>query len=255
MWRSRSLGAAGGGDGGEGRRGGGAGPGTQHRAHAAGGGAARSPRGAERTAAAPRPRRLPLQAAGGRGTPTARPAPAGGLLPGPALSRAPPRRWEAGAPLPPPVAPRAWHRVPHPPPSSTPARCGAALVSLSPSSGAPLHTPHPRGLSRAHPLSLSLLIPFLRLEGSGEIVSRENTLLLAPRTQRTETLREEPSPRCPRRIGTGLGREVPAEVSPPTGAQAQPTSPPPPPPGPHLGRVFALARLLRCKAGRRLLCV
>lgn len=193
-----------------------------------------------RAAAGPRPHGPPLQAAFCRGQPFPGLRHGGG---------------KPGRPSPRPVAPRARHRVPHPPPSSTPARCGAALVSLSPSSGAPLHTPHPRGLSRAHPLSLSLLIPFLRLEGSGEIVSRENTLLLAPRTQRTETLREEPSPRCPRRIGTGLGREVPAEVSPPTGAQAQPTSPPPPPPGPHLGRVFALARLLRCKAGRRLLCV
>ncbi|XP_063463406.1 WAS/WASL-interacting protein family member 1-like [Pan paniscus] len=65
VWRWRSLGAAGGGDGGrggEGRGGGGAGQGTQHRAHAAGGGAAGYPRGAERRTAA----RAPATALGGR---------------------------------------------------------------------------------------------------------------------------------------------------------------------------------------------
>lgn len=152
MWRSRSLGAAGGGDGGEGRRGGGAGPGTQHRAHAAGGGAARSPRGAERTAAAPRPRRLPLQAAGGRGTPTARPAPAGGLLPGPALSRAPPRRWEAGAPLPPPRRPpRLAPRPPPAPLKHSSALRGCARIAEPLLGGAAPHPPPPRSLQSPPP--------------------------------------------------------------------------------------------------------
>lgn len=69
---------------GEGRRR--SGQGTQHRAHAAGGGAARSPLGAERTPAAP----APPPPSRGRGTPPRAARPARSLGPGPlAASRSP----------------------------------------------------------------------------------------------------------------------------------------------------------------------
>lgn len=194
-----------------------------------------------------RGRRGPLPARGGahgRGpTPPPPPSPGRGRPRDPDRTARPYRRPSAearpfpgaatevggrGAPPPALPTPALGTASPTRPPQALQRAARAAFVSLSPSLGAPLHTPHPRGLSRAHPLSLSLLIPFLRLGGSGEIVSRENTSLLAPRTLRTETLREEPSPRSPRRTGTGLVRVVPAEVSPPAGALAPPTSPPAP---------------------------